>query len=290
MSCEKALGLILLVCRTRGRVFREMELLSVACAKRRANKGDETMKQYFTIIFALSFATIFLASCGSESPDLSDCDPSKDRNDYGLTWVPIPGGSFMMGCVPQDSDCRDEEKPRHKVSLSAFEMTATQMTRKQECALPGASCDTNTTECEDCPVERVEGGQAEYVCETAGGHLPTEAQWEYVARAGTETIFACGDDRRCMDDKTTALYSPVGQHSPNAFGLYDIMSDYSEYCLDGWYDYTSDEENNPLHHSNEWWKILRTGGWRLSGRNVDGPASIQGEGITFRCVRKAACK
>lgn len=111
------------------------------------------------------------------------------------------------------------------------------------------------------PVERVTWEQAEEFCrqlsampeEVAAGRtyrLPTEAQWEYACRTGTTTTWYWGNrpDPSVADDyewsrKSTEYARPVGQKKPNAWGLYDMAGNVSEWCAD-WYDLKT-YENSP---------------------------------------------
>ena len=127
-------------------------------------------------------------------------------------WVPIPTGTYQMGCVPQDTNCMTDEVPRHEVTVSSIELSSTEVTARQYANFLNA----NGTKCNgfpcideyryklnilekngvwsardhsNYPMLEVTWYGAKAFCEWVGGRLPSEAEWEYAARGGTNTIF-----------------------------------------------------------------------------------------------------
>jgi formylglycine-generating enzyme required for sulfatase activity len=154
--------------------------------------------------------------------------------------VTIPAGSFMMGDAK--SPWRDE-KPVHQVTVASFALGQTEITQGQWRALMGNN-PSRFKDCGDnCPVERVSWHDAQaYVkklSEYTGQHyrLPSEAEWEYAARAGTRTAYPWGEqasheqanygkDTCCAGlalgrDKWVNT-APVASFPANAFGLHDM--------------------------------------------------------------------
>lgn len=167
-----------------------------------------------------------------------------------VEWVSIPAGSFDMGCSPGDGACDTQgecsETPVHRVTIRAFAMTRTEITQYQYWKVTGKRPSYHPT-CGSCPVEYLPRGHADAAafCEAIGGRLPSEAEWEYAARAGTTTRYYCGDDAACLDEiawhrgnafvgdgDLTLRPHPVGLKQPNAFGLHDMAGNLMEYTAD----------------------------------------------------------
>jgi formylglycine-generating enzyme required for sulfatase activity len=198
------------------------------------------------------------------------CIPS----DITLTMVDIPGGTFEMGCSPGDGDCLARELPSHTVTISAFKMSAYEITQDQWEAI---MCDDPSffQGCSNCPVDEVSWDQIQVYIERLNEltgesyRLPTEAEWEYAARAGTTTKYSCGDAASCLDDiawynaNSEAKTQPVGQKQPNAWGLYDMTGNLWEYCQDFYDDdyYEESPDTDPPGPDSGFYRVIRGGGW-----------------------------
>jgi formylglycine-generating enzyme required for sulfatase activity len=129
--------------------------------------------------------------CARDGSGQPDAGP--EEGDGGaaaeLAWIPIPGGSLQMGCSPGDEDCYDNESPTHGVTIAAFEMTETEVTQQQYHDRTGLS--PGDYYCPDCAASKIPWDAAKAFCEAVGGRLPTEAEWEYAARAGTTAPYYC---------------------------------------------------------------------------------------------------
>ncbi len=158
--------------------------------------------------------------------------------------VRLPAGEFMMGAVPGEAEAEKDEQPRHLVKIKAFSIGQYEVTQGQWQAVMGSN-PSNFKQCGDnCPVESVSFNDIQTFIQKLNAktgktyRLPTEAEWEYAARAGTTTAFSTGD---CINTQQanyngkydyndcgakTGVYlgktAPVGSYPANPWGLYDM--------------------------------------------------------------------
>jgi len=203
-----------------------------------------------------------------------------------MEFVWIPPGTFMMGSPEAEPGRRENEK-QHRVTLTkGFHMQTTEVTGDQWKAVMGDKGRADYWECGNCPAIEVSWGTAQdfikKLNELEGGssyRLPTEAEWEYAARAGSTTRFSFGDDDGKLGDY--AWYSsnsdrgphPVGEKSPNAWGLYDMHGNAFEWCEDWYGDYPTGAVTDPtgpdsgtpvtgaMGHEYPGHKVYRGGSW-----------------------------
>jgi formylglycine-generating enzyme required for sulfatase activity len=233
---------------------------------------------------------------------LTDCPERADNPYYDEVngWlnepegmVRIEGGTFMMGCSPGDSECYPNESPRHQVTLRPFWMDVTLVTQAEYQRVTGNN-PSHFSGCADCPVETVSWNDANNYCSRAGKRLPTEAEYEFAARGGTDTArYGDLDAIAWYGANSGSRTHPVGQKQPNAYGLYDMLGNVWEWTAD-WYDsnyYQSSPTNNPQGPSSGTARVLRGGGWgnnpgyyRASDRGGTGP-DVTFANLGFRCSR-----
>ena len=183
------------------------------------------------------------ATAGPKS--FRDCDVCPEM-------VTIPAGSFLMGSPENEPGREDDEGPQRRVTLKSFAMGKTEVTQGQWVALMGSNPSHFNTCGDDCPVENVSWEDAqEYIrrLEAKTGKtytLPTEAQWEYAARAGATTPFHTGltlTPAQANFDGTDSYHGgakgeyrqkavKVGSFAGNSFGLYDVHGNVWEWVQD----------------------------------------------------------
>ena len=202
--------------------------------------------------------------------------PKTYTNSIGMEFVLIPAGEFMMGAVPQDKDAGDIEKPQHMVRITKpFYMGKYPLTQEEwDRLIPTGNPSYFKYAGKRAPLTNVswEAAQeyANFLSERDGKiyRLPTEAEWEYAARAGTKTIYYWGDilDKEyCWyEENSGSITQPVGKKKPNAFGLHDMIGNVWEWCQD-WFgeDYyiisTDIDPKGPIFDYEEETKAIRGG-------------------------------
>lgn len=234
--------------------------------------------------------------------------------------------SALMGGAGSGVAARSDEFPAHSVTISAFEMCSTELTQRQLAAITGEAC---VKDC-DLPVigiawdvaaghlnaltsaENARGGRQRSLCYEGEGkamalvpgctgyRLPTEAEWEYAARAGTSTIWPHGDDPSML--KKHAWYGdnaknkphPVGQKKPNPWGLYDMFGNAGEWVADWYGPYDASPSVDPIGPASGEYGVLRGGAFvspaRWSRAAVRARWGRIGTGIRtsgVRCARSA---
>ena len=255
---------------------------------------------YFPLV---AIVALFISSCGGNSaPDAADKSTKP-----AIKWVSIPAGTFMMGSPASEVD-RSNNEIEHEVKLSAFKMSAYEVTFEQYDAFCVA---TKREKPGDegwgrgqRPVINVSWDDATAFAKWVGARLPTEAEWEYACRAGSTTPFNTGnnlttnqanyDGNYPYNNNAIGIYreqsTEVGSFAPNAFGLYDMHGNVWEWCRDWYGDYPSTSQSNPTGPSEGSLRVGRGGGWdndardgRAAGRYYGSPGGRYYD-IGFRLV------
>jgi len=205
--------------------------------------------------------------------------------DVAMEMVCIPAGSFIMGSSDNEQDRRLNEGPLHRVTISqGFYLGKYEVTKAQWQAV------TEVTPWSGYPYV-INDPDSPAVCMSWNDlqsfitamnqlgqgtfRLPSEAEWEYACRAETTTRFYWGDDTNYSMIGNYAWYDRntwfanqkfahiVGQKLPNAWGLYDMSGNVSEFCQDCWHD----NYNGAPTNGNAWespiisYQVIRGTGW-----------------------------
>lgn len=228
----------------------------------------------------------------------------------GAEMVWAPAGEFQMGSSPEEIDWGyeqaraaigeqalrewfDDEGPVHAVKLTKgfwmyrFEVTNSQYRAFKKSHKSGVR-EKQSFDGDKQPAVRVNWRDAGAYCESVGARLPTEAQWEYACRAGTQTRYFWGDeaeqvaqyanvpDRSAQKvwrqyaifdvDDGYAATAPVGSFKPNAFGLYDMIGNANEWCEDRYAPdyYQNTPEEDPTGASSGDSRVMRGGSWSVN--------------------------
>lgn len=219
-------------------------------------------------------------------------------NSLKMKFAYIPAGSFQMGGTQNDS-----EKPIHTVSIShGFYMGTTEVTQAQWVSVMWNN-PSSFNNCDNCPVENVswEDVQAFIKKLNARGdgkyRLPTEAEWEYAARAASTTKYSFGDGEGSLgsyawyDANSGSTTHEVATKKPNAWGLYDMHGNVWEWMQDWYGDYSNGSATDPAGAVSGSDRVLRSGSWgvgavslRSACRNAYSPL-IRDQFLGFRLVR-----
>ncbi len=264
---------------------------------------------------------------------IGGCQPMEETDQNGITFIRICPGEFMMGSPDSEKNRYDSEGPAHKVKVGEFSMGKYEVkvgqfkkfvesTGYRTEAEKGGGCyvwtgstgkydvsknwrDPGVPQTDDHPVVCVSWNDAnayvEWLTKQTGQpyRLPTEAEWEYAARAGTQTRYSFGDDERQLGDyawfseNSNDHAHPIGQKKPNPWGLYDMYGNAWEWVRDCYHNNYkgAPTDGSAWEADNCELRVLRggsfdVGAWvlRSAVRGRGTPENRDGKG-GFRCVR-----
>lgn len=263
------------------------------------------MKQLSTFLFAL------LLSYPAHAGDIIE-------NFLGMRFVNIPAGEFVMGTkdlplavmeIPKpEAGALADETPAHRVAISrAFYLAETEVTQQQWFKVmenkPGPDIVWQREDWQLLPVVSVSWFMAQRFVEEINKmdaryfyRLPTEAEWEYVAKDGVNELRPVAidelEDYAWFINNSTDIPQPVATRKPNRFGVYDMLGNVWEWTQD-WYasdTYTRGKRINPAGPSNGRSKIRRGGSYHCPlhltrpGYRSANPPATQYEVVGFRVV------
>ena len=282
---------------------------------------DTSNRGVYLVKLSVFVAIVSVLSVGCQPKQDEATAPEIVTTASGIEMVVIPSGSFEMGSAKGMPD----ESPVHKVQISSFWMDRYEVTQDQfgKYELPDPSHFKGPGQ----PLEQVNWTDAALYCndrslaeglepcydeetwacnfEAGGYRLPTEAEWEYACRAGTNTEYSFGNsnqglkDHAWFADSAAGKTHPVGQKKPNPWGLCDMHGNVAEWCHDRYAEdyYASSPAEDPRGPTDGDERVLRGGAWnssadscrstyRSSDPSID-DTCLASDAIGFRCVRNA---
>ena len=236
-------------------------------------------------LLAAALVLVCLAGCdvqfglGTDVPLRSTID--------GFEMVRLPAGEFWMGS-PATEFGREAQEQRHRVRLTRpFFLGVSEVTQKQWRTVMGNSPSHFAACGDDCPVERVNFLEIEAFLDKlnaatgAGFRLPTEAEWEYACRAGSELPFGRQSTLGAADANINGRYPygaaagvesqgtmRVGQFGANAWGLFDMSGNVWEWTQDRHCPYQDGDAVDPLGRCESPHYVIRGGSWKFDGNSA----------------------
>ncbi len=298
-----------------------------------AKNGSREVMRGLCRLALCAFAAL-LASCEKPGGNSSDTSGGAKADavievitQSGVEMVALPAGEFLMGSDKGNAD----EAPAHRVKVSAFLMDKFEVTHEMftKAQLPNPS---HWQDSPKKPVERVRWRDAklycnerslleklkpcydektpDFDCDTAanGYRLPTEAEWEYACRAGTDGAYDFGEADKLRQfawfaDNAGAKTHNVGEKKPNRWGIFDLYGNVSEWCEDvyspDFYKVSAPSDpTGPPSPGKDVKRVMRGGSWKASTdmcrstlrqaeRTGDSDACFFTDYCGFRCVRRA---
>jgi len=276
---------------------------------------DEANNKRMGIVFLICLiflSNIFFTGCTEEGNDDTGVD---DISDLNFEWIDISPGTFWMGSNwednPENPDkgkgWSEEEQPVHQVTISKdFQMLKYEVTQLQWKAVTDST--SNYFSEDDNPVELVTWNDCQSFISKLNEldsdytyRLPTEAEWEYACRAGTNTRYSFGNNSAELGDyawytnNSNGKTHPIGEKKSNAWGLYDMHGNVKEWCQD-WYEidyYESSPSVDPQGPTSGSYRVNRGGSIFTFGEHCSSTSRSRcipdevGDGFGLRLVRSS---
>lgn len=218
-------------------------------------------------------------------------------NSIGMEFILVPAGTFIMGADKNLQQAFDFETPQHRVTISKsfylgkFPVTQAQwdaVVRHNRSKFKGPNNPVEGVSRDDIQnfifrLSRMEGHKTFFMpIDPDRYRLPTEAEWEYAARAGTETAYSFGSDVRQLgdyawyEDNSGGTTHPVGQKLPNPWGFYDMHGNVFEWVADSYTKdyYSKSPELDPTGPLEMGRGVSRGGAWSFPARSCRSAARL----------------
>jgi len=218
-----------------------------------------------------------------------------------MEFVTIQPGIFRMGCSEGDRLCDPDENPPHQVRLTKpFAIGKYEVTQAQWSSLMESN--PSRFKGDRLPVENITFDQVQEYLKRLNERndgfkyrLPTEAEWEYAARAGTSgsNTGPLGDVAWYMENSGGKSH-PVGEKKPNAWGVHDMEGNVYEWTQDWFFDYEEDPQTDPRGPETGYERVPRGGSWESTPKGVrtSNRNQLEPDGgnynVGFRLVRDPA--
>ncbi|GGY83686.1 formylglycine-generating enzyme family protein [Marinobacter zhanjiangensis] len=218
------------------------------------------------------------------SGHVSGSEPEQVTNILGMSFNKVPAGTFLMGSAPDAPGHEPDEVQRQVTISEPFYLQTTPVTRGQWLELVDG-VPSAFPECGDqCPVDGLRADWVDWYINALSKkdpewdyRLPTEAEWEYAARAGTEGPYYTGD---CLDGeqanvsgnkvlagcdsfRNSAGPQPVAQYEPNPWGFHDMLGNTWELCADWYGAYEEGPVTDPAGPGEGEHRVIRGGSWHF---------------------------
>jgi len=235
------------------------------------------MKNVFCLVF-LCFCCLRISGQANLGSD-SFVDYTETVKNLNIAMVAVKSGTLTMGCTSeQGDDCRDSEKPAHRIQISDFFIGKYAVTQAQWKAVMGDN--PSYYKGDNLPVERVSWNDAQEFISRLNAltgkqyRLPTEAEWEFAARGG---ISSKGykysgsnnvSDIAWIESNSAKTTHAVGTKMPNELGIFDMSGNVMEWCNDWLGQYTEIGKVNPKGAGSGSHRVGRGGSWNSADRIV----------------------
>ena len=261
------------------------------------------MKNVFCFVFLCFYCLQISGQTNSGAG--SFVDYTETVRNLNMAMVAVKNGTLTMGCTPeQGSDCRDSEKPAHRINVSDFFIGKYEVTQAQWKAVMGDN--PSNYKGDNLPVERVSWNDIQEFISKLNAltgkqyRLPTEAEWEFAARGGVSSKgFKYSGSNTAgevawIDSNSAKTTHAVGTKSPNELGIYDMSGNVLEWCNDWLGQYTEVGKVNPKGANTGTLRVGRGGSWssqervvRVAARSGNAPDSrAMNLGFRLACPSK----